>query len=347
MLAATARVHAIIEPMPANDRMPCVWSRRSLLVALAAGSFAVLSGCRVQLEEDAPHIPLVPTREPMKDEKALLAVLGRTTSLRSLAEAIGGAPTSMTGQLSAVHATQVAVIARLLRDGGVPESTIGASRTAPATAAPTTTASPTTASPTTASPTRPPLAPLAMLSAAERDSVSDVSLGDLSNAHVALIGSMMAQRIAAVTLLGGTAAPVVRAGLIGAEALRLLEAARAAVYGFEIVAAQIDRTGRALAMSTLASLRTRASELQTMVGSSGTPPPLGYELPFPVTDRDSARRLALHLLEALLTRQAAALEPATGDASSLAALVQWLGATEATASRWRSPLTAFPGLTNA
>ena len=341
MLAATVRVHAIIEPMPANDRMPCVWSRRSLLVALAAGSFAVLSGCRVQLEEDAPQIPLVPTRVPMKDEKALLALLGRTTSLRSLAEAIGGAPTSMTGQLSAVHATQVAVIARLLRDGGVPESTIGASRTAPATAAPTT-----TAPPTSASPTRPPLAPLAMLSAAERDSVSDVSLGDVSNTHVALIGSMMAQRSAAVTLLGGTAPPVARAGLIGAEAARLLEAARAAVYGFEIVAAQIDRTGRALAMSTLSSLRTHASELQTMVGSSATPAPLGYQLPFSVTDGGSARRLALHLLEALLIRQASALAPATGHATSLTTLVQWLGATEAVATRWGSRLTAFPGLTN-
>lgn len=347
MLAATERVHAIIEPMLANDRMPCVWSRRSLLVVLAAGSVAVLSGCRVQLEEGAPHIPLVPTRVPMKDEKALLALLRRTTTLGSLARAVGGAPMSVAGQLIAIHSTQVEVIARLMRDGGVPETTIGANRTAPATAAPTATAPRTTASHTTASPTRQPLAPLAMLSAAERDSVSEVSLGDLSNAHVALIGSMMAQRIAAVTLLGGTAAPVVPAGLIRPEAVRLLEAARAAVYGFEIVAAQIDRTGRALAASTLASLRTRASELHAMVGSTGTPAPLGYELPFPVNDGASARRLALHLLQALLTRQASALGPATGEATSLATLVQWLGATDAIASRWGSPLTAFPGLTNA
>jgi hypothetical protein len=186
-----------------------------------------------------------------------------------------------------------------------------------------------------------------MLLAAERDSVSDVPVGDLSNAHVALIGSMVAQRIAVVTLLGGTAAPVGRAGLINAEAVRLLEATRAAVYGFEIVAAQIDRTGRALAMSTLALLRARASELLTMVGSSATPAPLGYELPFPVTNGGSARRLALHLLEALLTRQASSLAPARGDATSLATLVHWLGATEALASKWGSPLTAFPGLTNA
>ena len=126
----------------------------------------------------------------------------------------------------------------------------------------------------------------------------------------------------------------------------MLAATRASVYGFEIVAAQIGPTGRALAMSTLASLETRASELQTVVGSSGAPRPLGYELPFPVTGTASARRLALHLLAALLTSQAAALGPATGDPRALATLVQWLGATEAAASRWGAPLAAFPGLTN-
>jgi len=320
--------------MPANDRMPCVWSRRSLLVALAAGSVAALSGCRVQLDAGAPHIPLVPTRVPMQDEKTLLAVLGGSTALESLAKAVGGAPTSITGRLNAVHATQVGVITRLLRDGGVPQSLIGAS----ATPGPTAPATGAVVSSAVVSP--------AVLSAAESDSTRDVSLAGFSNAHVALIGSMLAQRIAAVTLLGGTAARIVPFGLRGAEVVRMLEAARAAVYGFEIVAAQIDGGGRALAMSTLASLRNRAAELETLVGSSAAPPPLGYELPFPVTDPPGARRLALHLLEALLTRQAAALEPATGDTAALATLVPWLGATEAMAFPWGAPLTAFPGLTS-
>ena len=83
-----------------------------------------------------------------------------------------------------------------------------------------------------------------------------------------------------------------------------------------------------------------------MVGSTGTPRPLGYELPFPVTNTRSARRLALHLLAALLASQAAALGPAKGDPRALATLVQWLGSTEAAAYRWGAPLSAFPGLTN-
>jgi Domain of unknown function (DUF4439) len=315
--------------MPANACMPRLWSRRGLLIALAAGSVTMLSACRVQLDENAPHIPLVPTRAPMEDEKPLLEVLGRTRSLQSLARALGEAPTSIVARLGTVHATQVAVITRLLRDGGVPQSLIGGS---PATGP-------------TGSLTHPVLS-AATLSAAESESVSYVALADISSAHVALIGSMLAQRIASVTLLGGAATPAPPPGFSSPEAVQLLEATRAAVYGFEVVAAQIDSTGRALAMSTLLSLRTRTSELQALVGSSGPPPPLGYELPFPVADPDSARRLAQHLLEALLTRQAAALVPAAGEAAALTTLVHWLGATESTASQWGASLAAFPGLTN-
>ncbi|MEO6143966.1 MAG: DUF4439 domain-containing protein [Dermatophilaceae bacterium] len=323
--------------MPANDSMPSVWSRRSLLVALAAGSVTALSGCGVQLEQGAPRIPLVPTRVPMKDEKALLVVLRRTVSLKALAGAAGGTSTSMAGRLLAIHATQVAVIARLLRDGGVPQS-LGAptpTSTTPTSTRPTATTRPT-----------PPLAPGAVLSAAEGDSVGEVALADLATAHVALIGSMLAQRIASATLLGGTTPPVLLSGPNSAEAVPLLEATRATVYGFEIVAAQIDSNGRALAMSTLASLRGRAADLQTLAGPAVAPPPLGYELPFRVTDSRSARRLGRQLLESLLTAHAAALEPATGQTTALAALVQWLGATEVLATRWGAPLAAFPGLTN-
>ncbi len=318
--------------MPANDSMPSVWSRRSLLVALAAGSVTALSGCGVQLEEGAPRIPLVPTRTPMKDEKALLAVLRRTVSLQVLAGADGGTSTWIAGRLLAIHATQIAVISRVLRDGGVPQSLVDPT---PATTPPTAIPSPT-----------PPLGPGIELSAAESDSVGDVALADLSTAHVALIGSMMAQRIASVTLLSGTTNPLPTSGPNGAEAVPLLEATRATVYGFEIVAAQIDSTGRALAMSTLASLRRRAADLQTLAGPSVPPPPLGYELPFRVTDRRSAQRLGRQLLESLVTAHAAALEPATGQASALAAIVQWLGSTEVIATRWGAPLAAFPGLTN-
>jgi hypothetical protein len=269
----------------------------------------------------------------MKDEKTLLAVLGRARSLASLSDAVAKGSTPVAGRLSTVHVTQVAVIERLLRKGGVPETLFGLSSTGvfsrPAPSPPV---------------LSPPVLPLAMLSAAEGESVREVSMADLSPAHAALIGSLLAQRIAAVTMLGGTFAPVAPSGLGGAVGVTLLESLRAAVYGFEIVATQIESAGQTLAMSTLASLRTRTAELKTLVGSAAPPSPLGYELPFPVTDKDNARRLALHLLDALLTREAAALEAAAGDPNALATLVDWLGETESISSRWGAPPAAFPGL---
>src|SRR5450756_264090 len=79
------RGRAIIEPMPANDRMPCLWSRRSLLVALTVGSMTALSGCRVRLEGDAPRTPTPPARQPMRDEQALLTAHRDAVRLRDLA----------------------------------------------------------------------------------------------------------------------------------------------------------------------------------------------------------------------------------------------------------------------
>jgi len=317
--------------MSANDGMPSLWSRRRLLVTLAAGSVTALAGCRVQLEEGAPRIALVPARVPMKDEKTLVAVLEDTRSLGSLAHEVAAASPSIAGPLSTVHATQAAVIERLLREGGVPDTLFGGSATG-VLSRPVLSA---------------PALPLAVLSAAERGSVSDdLSPADLSKAHVALIGSLMAQRFAAVTLLGGTVTAAAPSDLDREGATALLEATRAAVYGFEIVATHIDSSGRALALSTLALLSRRTTDLETLAGSSAPPPPLGYELPFPVRDSDGARRLAVHLLEALLTRQAVALEPAAGDAKALATLVGWLGETESAASQWGAPLAAFPGLNN-
>src|SRR5665647_545748 len=91
VLTATARGRAIIEPMPANDRMPCLWSRRSLLAALTVGSMAALTGCRVRLEDDAPRTTNPPTRQPMPDERALLTARWDAVRLRDLAAGLGGA----------------------------------------------------------------------------------------------------------------------------------------------------------------------------------------------------------------------------------------------------------------
>lgn len=51
-------------------------SRRLVLSGALTLSAAALSGCGVRLEDDAPDIPFVPTRDPIPGEAVLLAMLG-------------------------------------------------------------------------------------------------------------------------------------------------------------------------------------------------------------------------------------------------------------------------------
>lgn len=51
-------------------------SRRLVLAGALAAGVTTLTGCGVRLEDDAPRIPFVPTREPIPGESALLAMLG-------------------------------------------------------------------------------------------------------------------------------------------------------------------------------------------------------------------------------------------------------------------------------
>lgn len=51
-------------------------SRRLVLTGALAAGVTTLTGCGIRLEDDAPRIPFVPTREPIPGESALLAMLG-------------------------------------------------------------------------------------------------------------------------------------------------------------------------------------------------------------------------------------------------------------------------------
>lgn len=65
-----AERHAKIDNVPARP------TRRLVLTGALALSAGALTGCGVRLEDDAPDLPLVPRREPIPAESALLAVLG-------------------------------------------------------------------------------------------------------------------------------------------------------------------------------------------------------------------------------------------------------------------------------
>src|SRR5665647_2690590 len=349
VLTATAPGRAIIKPMPANDRMPCLWSRRSLLVALTVGSMTALSGCRVRLEGDAPRTPNPPTRQPMPDEEALLMARQDAVRLRDLAAGLGGSSTPMTELLATVHGRQADVFESVLRSGGVPAAEIAAAPTPTAT---TTTTAPAAATAAGGAATPPTQASsgVSELVTAEGEALSGQALSDLagiSTERIALFGSMTAQRAAAVRLLGGrlpAAGPLTAP--TGELAAALLEALRSAVYGFEVVVTQTDVSHRRAAGQTLGALRRRAAELQLLAGPAAPPIPLGYVLPFPVSTPAAAWSLATHLMTALRASIASQLPAVSGDAEGLTGTVQLLTDVCIHAVTWRVPLTAFPGLSD-
>src|SRR5665647_1958085 len=346
VLTATAPGRAIIEPMPANDRMPCLWSRRLLLVALTVGSMTALSGCRVRLEGDAPRTPIPPARQPMPDEQALLTAHRDTVRLRDLAAGLGGAATPTTELLATVHGLQADVLESVLRSGGVPPAEIADTPTT--TPPPTATAGGTAGGAATAPAQT--TSGVGELIAAEGEALSAQALlvlAGISTERVALFGSMTAQRAAAVRLLGGrlpAAGPLTAP--TGELAAALLEALRSAVYGFEVVVTQTDVSHRRAAGQTLGALRRRAAELQLLAGPAAPPIPLGYALPFPVSTPAAAWSLATHLMTALRASIASQLPAVSGDAEGLTGTVQLLTDVCIHAVTWRVPLTAFPGLSD-
>ena len=130
-----------------------------------------------------------------------------------------------------------------------------------------------------------------------------------------------------------------------------LAAEEAAIYGYGLIGANLaGDTDRAEARRAEAAHRARRDVLVSRLDqleASAAPAPAGYDLPFPVTDRASALRLAIHIEDGVAQAWRAALPATTGDdrSTSLAALTD--AAVQAT--RWRrlagvTPLTMpFPG----
>jgi len=309
----------------ANQRTPSRWSRRSFLtgsaVSLASlASFAAVSGCGVRLEDDAPRIPLLPTRVPVPDEPALGRALTETWALEDVAASLGAGRSGMPARLRSVHARQATVLSTLLTDGGAPVPPRPAGR-APASSA-------------------------AHLRDAERASAATLLrvLPAVSTSRLALLVSLAAQRAAAAALLGATVDGAAAGAPPGEKAVPLLAATRAAVYGFEVVAAQADPRQRPAADEALAALRPRSVALGQVAGDAAGPPPLGYSLPFRVEDGAGAARLARHLLATLSQDAASAAAAAAGDRAAVTTLVSWLAEDEVLACRWSVPPAAFPGL---
>ncbi|MGC5050688.1 ferritin-like domain-containing protein [Micromonospora sp. DT48] len=135
------------------------------------------------------------------------------------------------------------------------------------------------------------------------------------------------------------------------EALaEVLTAEYAAIWAYGPIGVRLDDAERKAAVAAEAAHRARRDALVVQLsGDNGSIPPdrAGYALPFPVTDRASALRLAVQVEERTAAFWRAALPVSTGADRdrALAALVEYA----VRATRWRrsagiTPLTVpFPG----
>ena len=305
---------------------------------VVAGLFGVVlptAGCGIRLEDDAPRIPLVPTRTPVPAEAELVALTRGTAALAALAATVPG---PLAGDLATLHQRQHTVLRSTLLAEGVPAADLDA------TASP----SPTTSTSTSAPPAAAPAGRAALAALAAAEGASAAGAGGFAGVEAdlfATIASLHAQRYAAASLLSGRP-PAVPSDPVGGDRVGTLATSTAgALYLLEVVSARSSGGQRARSDTSLAALRALLADQQA--GGATADESLGHPLPFPVGDAAAAARLARQSLTALRAGYGDHLGPivASDGGPGLAALTRWLGAVEVEAHRWGVALEPFPGLT--
>jgi hypothetical protein len=138
---------------------------------------------------------------------------------------------------------------------------------------------------------------------------------------------------------------------VSPELAAALAAEEAAIYAYGLIGVRLSgdtdrdeaRRAETVHRARRDVLVTRLAELKASAG----PAPAGYDLPFPVTDRATALKLAVHVEDGVAQAWRAALPVTTGAdrSTSLSALTD----AAVRATRWRrlagvTPLTMpFPG----
>ena len=304
---------------------------------VVAGLFAAVlptAGCGIRLEDDAPRVPLVPTRTPVPAEPQLVALTRGTAALAELAATVPGA---LAADLATLHRRQHTVLRSTLAADGVPTADLDTTPSASPTPTASTTA---TVSPTAAAGTRTQLAAAEGASAAGAAGFAGVE-DDLR----ATIASLHAQRYAAASLLRGRP-PTVPSEPVGGDRVGALATMTAgAVYFLEVASARSTGGQRTRSDATLAALRALLAD--QLAGGARADDSLGHPLPFPVDDGAAAARLARQSLTTLRAGYGEHLGPivASDGGRGLSALTRWLGTVEVEAHRWGVELEPFPGLT--
>ncbi|WP_409483375.1 hypothetical protein [Arsenicicoccus dermatophilus] len=339
------------------------------LGALALGAVLLtgtLRSCRVRLEDDAPHVPLVPTREPTPDEGLLVQAWADAVRLGRMASAAGASGAAA----ARLHTAQAATLDQVLRDRRVPRE-IRSRGTAAASTVPSAapaTGGAATSAPGTAAPG---------LAAAEAAAWAAAAVDALAHAQAPQLPLLASVAVCRARLadLGGARVPWPAWDDAPSPVdATLVAALREARFYLEVAAARTPGASRAPVQRELARVTALVVLLQSRAGGAGpasagdggpgravrvdptptssadagtTPAPearAAWPLPFPVSDATAARRLVAHALRTLELRLGAAWPAAAGSREAVVSVSRLVHATVAAGEAWGVPLRAFPGL---
>lgn len=284
-------------------------SRRAALVAAAGGLTAVLTGCGVRLDENAPALPFIPTRGPSSAEIALLAAYG---SLATRAE-------SATGDLRTLLPERAEGLRHALEGVGVTAADLDTARRETA---------------------NPP--PLGEEIVALRLGLSDCPIGLLP-----LTGSLVAASMTEseeMMTLWSVGAEEPREWSDPAPAKPALQATRAALWAATIVVARSAPADRELAQQMVTALSELQTRQITASADDGADAALGYSLDQPASTPEEVTALARTTLERLTASYAQVFSHVDADRTAAFEVSNWLASAQQLAAQWGVPIPPFPGL---
>lgn len=157
--------------------------------------------------------------------------------------------------------------------------------------------------------------------------------------------SLAAQHAESARLLGAAVGWPPLAGPVGAAAVPLLQVTRPAVFGLEVVAARSSGEERETFEAVLAPLRSTTRALTTLAGDAAPVPPLGYDLPEPLSSAKDRMALARSLVHDVAPAALSVVDRTGPDAGQLGSVVRVVAEAASWARTLRSPRVPFPGMT--
>lgn len=321
-------------------------SRRSLLIALAGGTAAVVLGA---CEGDPQRTPVLP--EPTgtvlpddpdtwpPDSELLLVVRERVHALREYA-AGSGPQDELTREVFAQWGLQQERLETLITVGGVPLPELAPVRLAADDAA-ATSGGPDDAAATSAAPRRAPLATVV------RDGFPELVelVAQASPTNLPMLTSLASAHAVAAEQLGARVAWEPLTGPPGAAAVPILAALRPAIFGLEVLSARSRGEERADYETVLGEVRSLTRQLTTLAGEAAPVAPMGYDLPEPLESARQRRRLSRALVADIAPAALSTVDRVRGEVDHLTSVARVVSSAALWGARLNAQPEPFPGMT--